>query len=230
MARRDHVDGELEREELVDLLDHAVAVWREDVGVVPERLLVELLLIDLVVEVERRRVVLAEGVVRYEDIVPRQIREHAVRPVEHRRLDEDEIVVPDIDPVSRRHLPEFPVLVVMPRDARRSLPRHDDLRVRRMTHDRGERPRVVGLGVVRDDDVDLRRVDELADVVHELIRERPPDRVDENGLLVHDEVGVVRRAAGGRELVSVKFPQLPVDDADPVHALFELNDHGSCLL
>ena len=209
VARRDHVDGELEREDLVDLLDHAIAERREDVGVVLERLLVELFLVHLVVETERRGVVLAEGVVRHEDVVPGEVGEHAVRPVEHRRFDEDELVRADVDPVARAHLSEFPVLVVMPRDARRSPFGYDQLGVRRVPHDEGQPSRVVGLRVVGDDDVDLRRIDELADVVHELVRERPPDRVDENGLLVHDEVGVVRRAAMGAELVPVKVRRSP---------------------
>ncbi len=191
--------------------------------------MVELFPVHLVVEMERRGVVLAERVVRHEDVVSGEVGEHAVRPMEHRRLDEDELVRADVDPVTGAHLSHLPILVVVPGDARRPLLGYDQLGVRRVLHDDGQRPRVVGLGVVGDDDVDLRRIDELADVVHELVRERSPDRVDENGLLVLDEVGVVRRAAMGAELVPVERPQRPVDDADPVHAFLQLYDH-SCYL
>jgi len=88
---------------------------------------------------------------------------------------------------------------------------------------------MIGLRVIRDDDVDLRRIDELADVGHELLGERSPDRVDENGLLVLDEIGVIGRAPMGAELVSVELPQLPIDDTDPVDAFLQLYDHRSHL-
>ena len=67
VAGADHVHGQVEGQELVDLLQHQVAERGQDVGVVLQRLLLQLHLVDLVVEAQAGGIVLAKGVVGHED-------------------------------------------------------------------------------------------------------------------------------------------------------------------
>ena len=173
MARADHVDGQVEGEHLVDLLQHLVAERREDVGVVLQRLLVQLLLVHLVVEAEAGGVVLAEGVVGHEDALARHVGEHAVGPVEHRGLDEDELAAPETDLVACFHDAEVPRRVVVAGDARLAPGRDDEGRLRTELHDGGQAARVIRLGMVGDDVVDLRRIHDLADVLENSSVNRP---------------------------------------------------------
>jgi len=225
VARGDHVHGQAQAHHLVDLLRDERAEGREDVGVVLQGLLVELLLVDLVVEPERRRVVLAEGVVGHEQVFPRQVGEHAVGPVEHGGLDEHELALADGDAVARLDGPEFPGMVMDSLDALRPPLGDDEFGVGRVLHDEREPSRVVGLGMVGDDDVDLGRVDDGPDVLEPLLLEGGPGRVYQDGLLVPDEVGIVGGAPVRRKLVAVKLPQAPVDDPHPVDVLHQLRDH-----
>ena len=82
VARRDHLDRQvLERLEGRLCL---TAVEREDVGVVLLGLVVEHGEVVLVVEAAAGGEVLAEGVVREEDLLLGAVGDHAVGPVEHR--------------------------------------------------------------------------------------------------------------------------------------------------
>ena len=142
------------------------------------------------------------------------------------RLDEDQLAFPDGDPVARLDGPEVPRLVVV---ARRCSPCPAwRRRARRwgMLHDEGKPARVIGLGVVGNDDVDLRRVDDGPDVLEQLLPEGAPDGVDQGGLLVQDEIGVVGGAPVGRQLVAVELPQAPVHDPHPVDIFHQLRDHS----
>jgi len=226
VAGRDHVHGHAEADDLVDFLRDERAEGREDVGVVLQGFLIEFLLVHLVVEAEGRGVVLAEGVVGHEQVFARQVGEHAVGPVKHRRLDEDQFVLPDGNAVARLDGPELPGPVVVPLDALHAPLGHDELGVGRILQDERKSPRVVGLGMVGDDDVDLRRVDDGLDVLEPLLFEGGPDRVDKNGFLVPDEVGIVGGTPVSRELVTVKLPEAPVDDADPVDVLHQFRNHS----
>jgi hypothetical protein len=58
--------------------------------------------------------VLAERIVAEQDVVPREIRRHAVGPVEHRHLDEDKfLAVADLQRVACLHDMEIPLPVIL---------------------------------------------------------------------------------------------------------------------
>ena len=77
----------------------------------------------------------------------------------------------------------------------------------------GQSAGVVHFGMVGNDHVDLRGVDDGGDAFHHLAEERSLDRVDERDLLIHDEEGVIGGTAAGG--VAVELLELPVDGADP---------------
>ncbi|MOA59812.1 hypothetical protein D3C78_1845190 [compost metagenome] len=72
----------------MDFLGHQRAERGQDVGVILDALFLQLDRIALVVEHLRAGVVLAEGVVTEQHGVAGHIGGHAVRPVQHRHLDE----------------------------------------------------------------------------------------------------------------------------------------------
>ena len=92
-----------------------------------------------------------------------------------------------------------------------------------------QRAGMVLLHVVRHDVLDARGVHHLAHALDELVGERGLARVDERGLLVHDEVGVVRGPPVRR--VAVEVPLVPIDAPDPVHVRLYLDrmQHGRLL-
>ena len=96
-----------------------------------------------------------------------------------------------------------------------------DGRARRELVDLGQAAGVVHLHVVGDHDVDLRRIDHLADALNELVGEGRLSGIDERYLLVHDEIGVVGNAAFGG--VAVELALVPVEPADPPNLRRDLN-------
>ena len=219
VARRNHLDVEAPKRLEGGLC--LAAVKHEDVGVVLLGLVVEHGEVVLVVEAAAGGEVLAEGVIREEDLLLGAVGDHAVGPVEHRGRHELQRALADgegvacldafVGQVAVARLEALEAL----RDAR------DDLGVRAVGHHEGQRAGVVGLDVIGDDVVNLSRVDDGSDALEELFLERFLDRVDEGDLLVEDQVGVVARAAA--RLVAVEAAHGPVDGADPVDIFADFN-------
>ena len=103
-----------------------------------------------------------------------------------------------------------------------------DLRVRRKPLDERQAAAVVGFGVVGDNDIDLRGVDDGADAREHLFAEALLHRVDEGHFFVEDKVGVV----GGAffRFIAVEVAQVPVDRAHPIDVFGKFERlHGSLL-
>ena len=219
VARRDHLDRQvLERLEGRLCL---TAVEREDVGVVLLGLVVEHGEVVLVVEAAAGGEVLAEGVVREEDLLLGAVGDHAVGPVEHRGRHELQRALAEGERVAGLDALVGQVAVAGLESLEALRDARDDLGVRAVRHHEGQGAGVVGLDVVGDDVVDLGRVDDGSDALEELFLERLFDRVDEGDLLVEDQVGVVARAAA--RLVAVEAAHGPVDGADPVDIFADFN-------
>ena len=78
-----------------------------------------------------------------------------------------------------------------------------------------ERPAVVYLIMIHNDIVYLVQVDLPFQSAYELLVVGLPYGVDERGLLVSDEEGVVAGAVEGGKFVAMEAFQLPIDLADP---------------
>ena len=89
---------------------------------------------------------------------------------------------------------------------------------------------MVALAVVGDDEVDLFQVDLALEILHKIKAVGRPDRVDQDGLLLLDEIGVLAGAVVDGEIVPVKGLQLPVGPADPADVVFNELAHGGYLL
>ena len=219
VARRNHLDVEAPKRLEGGLC--LAAVKHEDVGVVLLGLVVEHGEVVLVVEAAAGGEVLAEGVIREEDLLLGAVGDHAVGPVEHRGRHELQRALADgegvacLDAFVRQVAVARLEALEALRDAR------DDLGVRAVGHHEGQRAGVVGLDVIGDDVVNLSRVDDGSDALEELFLERFLDRVDEGDFLVEDQVGVVARAAA--RLVAVEAAHGPVDGADPVDIFADFN-------
>jgi len=188
---QDHVDREVEAEDLLDLLGDEGAERGQDVGVVFEGFLVELSLVDLVVEHELGGVVLAKGVVAEEDAVRGVVREHAVRPVEHWGLDEDELALAYVEGVAGLDFDEVPVLVVVAFQGLDAIFRAVDWRVRDFLHQLRQRAAVVDLRVVGDDVIDGVQINFIFQLGDVFLREWHPDGVNQDGFFVADQIGIV---------------------------------------
>jgi len=195
VARRNHVHRQTQRQHFLNLALHAGTERRQDVRIVLECLFVQLVLVDLIVEAKSGGIMLAEGVVWHQDGVASQIGEHAVRPVEEARFDKDQLPGPEVDAVASVHDLVLPWLVIVPRETVNAHLGDNQLGIGCLVQDGAQTAGVIGFGMVGDHIVDASRVDDLAHVGQELVRERLPDRIDQGDLLVDDQVGVVGRAA-----------------------------------
>ena len=73
---------------------------------------------------------------------------------------------------------------------------------------------MVQLGMVADHVIHARKIDQRSNVPQQLVGKWSLDRVDQGGLLVAQQIGVVGGAALG--VVAVEVADRPVDGADPV--------------
>ena len=99
---------------------------------------------------------LSESVVAEQYRVACEIGEHAVRPVEHRRFDKNQLLpVADIQSVPGLHGLEIPVLMVMPAKRLLSVTGAVDRNIRYSGHQFGKRAAMVDLRMVRNHVIDL---------------------------------------------------------------------------
>ena len=190
-------------------------VEHEDVGVVFLRLEQDDRQIVLIVEAVARGIVLAERVVREQDLLLRAVGDHAVRPVQHRGGYELQRALAD-----RQRLARLDCLIVQlaiaGREALETLRRAgDDCGVGAdLGHER-DAAGMIGLDMARYDVVDFRRIDDALDALEQLRLEAVLHRIDERDFVIEDEVGVIRRAAAG--LIAVERAHRPVDGSYPVY-------------
>ena len=219
VARRNHLDVEVL--EVLEGFLGLTAVEHEDVGIVFLGFVVEHAEVVLVVEAVARSEVLTKGVVREQDFFLRAVRDHAVRPVEHRRRHELQRAfanrqrVAGLDAFVRQlavaRLEAFEAV----RDAR------DDFGIRAVGHHERQGAGVVRLDVVRDDVVNLRRVDDGRDAFEEFFLERLLDRINQGDFIIENQISVVARATA--RLIAMEAAHGPVNGTNPVNVFADFN-------
>ena len=193
MRGGDDVDWEVEACYLLEFLRKDSGEGVEDVGVILHGLFPQQALVGLVVEEFLDGVVLAEGIVREEDVVTGHVGRHRVGPVQHPHLDEDEFLsVADFDAVAGLHHVEVPsALAVLSFKAFHALGGAVNRGFGNEVHECGERAAVVAFAVVGHNEVNLVQVDFLLQVLDEIEAVRCPDGVDKDVLFFLDEIGVL---------------------------------------
>ena len=216
MTRADCLERQIQPDNLVDFFCDQRREGRQDVRVILNGLFVQLGLNHLIVENPFTGDVLTKGIVGKEDRVSGKIFHHAVRPVQHRRLDEDQFLFPERQFVPRLDYLEIPVLMIMALQGFHSVCRAVNRLVRDVPHELGQRAGMVRLRMIGDHVIDLAQVDFMLEVSHELFSKRSPYRVDERDLFVTHEIGIIGGASMSRVLFPVKFSQFPIDLTHPV--------------
>ena len=230
VGRSDHLQRQVHAYYFLHLaVDHRV-VDIEDVGIVLLSLIKQVLLVHRVVVEALRSVVLSEDVVGKEDFLLVRIGHHGVGPVAHRSLNKRERVLADAERVARLHVMEVPVLMIQSAQDAFRLLRAIDRRIRNLAHQHGQCTAMVALAVVHHDGIDCMEVDLFLEMGHKLLVIRIPYRVDEDGLLVPDQIGIVACTLVGRKLVAMEGLQFPVNLAYPCHFVGYSLSHNDLLL
>ncbi len=224
-----HLHRQVKAEDLGDFRRHQAAERGEDVGVVALALFEQLGLIHLVVKQTFIAVVLAEGVVAEQHRVAGHVGHHAVRPVQHGRFHEDQLLpVADIQRVARFHGVEVPLrMVVVAVDRVDGVGGAVDRGVRNIRHQLGQGPGVILLRVVDDDVVDGVQIDFAAQVLHELAAELVIDGIDQHIFTFTNEIAVVAAAAQRFIFRPVEIAHFPVTLTHPMNVIFNQNRHSN---
>ncbi len=224
-----HRYRQIEAEDFVNFRRHQAAEGRQDVGVVALALFVQFTLVHFIVEQMFVAVVLPEGVIAEQHRVAGQVGHHAVRPVQHWRFDEDQLLtVADIESVASFHHVEVPLrMVVMTVDGVDGVGGAVDRRIRDLHHQLSQRAGVVLFGVVNNDVVEVGEVDFAAQVLHELAAEFMIDGIDQHVFLFADEIAVIAAAAQRFIFGAVEITHFPVTLANPKNVIFHHNRHSN---
>ena len=224
-----HLYRQVKAEDLGDFRRHQAAERRQDVGVVALALLEQLGLVHFVVEQALVAVVLAEGVVAEQHRVAGHVGHHAVRPVQHRGFNEDQLfTVADIQRVAGFYGAEIPLRMVMVAvDGIDGVGGAVDRRVGNTGHQLGQRAGVVLFRVVDDDVVDRVQVDFAAQVLHELAAELVIDGIDQHVFPFTNQIAVVAAAAQRFVFRAVEITHFPVTLANPMNVIFNQNRHSN---
>jgi len=75
---------------------------------------------------------------------------------------------------------------------------------------------MIHLHMVRDDIIDILRVNDLSDMAQHLREEEGLHSIYEGDLFINDEIGVIGSASVGG--IPVKTPDVPVDGTNPIDA------------
>ena len=97
----------------------------------------------------------------------------------------------------------------------------DDLRMRTMSSHERDRPRMVGLHMTRYNVIYLGRIDNRAYSLKQFFLEWLLYGIYKSNLIIDDKVCIVARAT--RRSISVECAHRPVDRADPVNAISDLD-------
>ena len=155
----------------------------------------------------------SERVLRKEQFFFFQIGEHAVRPVKHLRFDKRKSQSAEINAVTRLDRSQTVAdMELRIKNADAHCGGVDDFGFEIVDHFR-ERAGVIRLRMVRNDDLDFRRVDHGRNAGVHLLFERRLDGVDQRRLFAEHEICVVGCSAVC--VIPVKFLEVPVDRSDP---------------
>ena len=200
-------------------LERNGAVGQDDVGVIPVELFLQQRPVHFVGEAFAGGPVLAEGIRGDEHAVPGNVGGHVVRPVQHPGLQELQRTLSDGDRSAGGHDFDGPVRTV---EMRLHGPfahgRGEDLFGLGPGHHFGQGPGVVHFHMVDDDVVDVLGFDQMRQAAQQLAAEVGLDRIDQGGLLVLDQKGIVGRSTG-RGGVAMEVTTLPVHGTNPVDIL-----------
>ncbi len=224
-----HVHRQVEAKNFGDFWRHQAAERGQDVGVVALALFEQLGLIHFIVKQALVAVVLTEGVVAEQHRVAGHVGHHAVRPVQHRGFNEDQLLaVADIQRVAGFHGVEVPLrMVVVAVDRVDGVSGAVDRGIRNVGHQLGQRPGVVLFRMVDDDVVDVVQIDFTAQVLHELAAEFVIDGIDQHVFSFADEIAVVAAAAQRFIFRPVEIAHFPVTLTHPMNVIFNQNRHSN---
>ena len=199
----------------------------EDVHKVLDRLFIEKALIGLVVKELLHREMLAECVVREEDVVPGHVRRHGIGPMEHPHFDENEFFTPsEFKCITRLDNVEVPApFAVLALETLNRVGGAVDRRFGNFGHQRRQGARMVAFAVVRDDAVDFTEVDFPLQILDKIETVRGPDRIDKDGFLFLDQIGVLTRTVHDRVVVAMETFEFPIDIPDPAHISLNVLSH-----
>ncbi len=85
---------------------------------------------------------------------------------------------------------------------------------------------MVDLSMVHDDRIDFGQIDLRFQIIHEDFGIGSPHRVDEYGLLLFHEIGVVGRPLVGGVIAAMESSQFVVDESNPIHIVLDIDMHG----
>ena len=227
MRGGNHVHRQVEAEDLGDFRRYQAAEWREDIGVITLTLLEQFGLVHFVVEQAFIAVVLAEGIVTEQHRIAGHIGHHAVRPVQHRGFDEDQLLaIADIQAVTGFYGVEIPLrMVVVTVDGVDGIGGAINWGVRNVRHQLGERARMVFFCVVDNDVVNGVEVDLRAQVLHKFAAEFMIDSINQYVFAFTDEIAVVAAAAQRFVFGPVEVTHFPVTLPNPMNVIFYVNSH-----
>ena len=86
---------------------------------------------------------------------------------------------------------------------------------------------MVDLPVVDDNEVDVLEPDFLLQIVPELFLVRLPDRIDEDGFLLLDQIGVLTRTMIDRVVVTMEGLEFPINPSNPGDIVLDSPFHAS---
>ena len=232
VQRADHAD--VERGGFLEQRLHLLTVLADDVRVVTagigQPVVLEVVLIGVEIAVERAE--RAERIGGKERAGRGVKADHDLRPVNHRRHDIGKRVLAEGVCIALGHKNGARINVEgeVVADHVADLRVADDLRLRVAAHGLLERLGVVGLHMVHDDVVQRTAAENKGEVFKKLTGDGLIHRVEQDGLLVEQDIGVVRHAA--RDGVhALKQSQTAVGRADPVQILGHLHSAvHACLL
>jgi len=170
-------------------------------------------------------IVLSECIVTEQDIILGQIGEHAVRPVQHRRFNENELLRADIQPVAGLDGSEIPVLMVMALQGLYGIGGAIDGGVGDEAHQLRQGAAVVTFGVTCDDEINLFQINFFFQVLDEFIGERFPHGINQHRFFVADKIRIVGGTSAGGVFFPVKFPDFPVNFSYPGDMFLDGNAH-----
>ena len=212
----DHVELEPHRGHFLQKLEGLGRIEQENVGIVFFGVRHDAVA-DFIIELFGAGVVLSKGVAGEKDLVFLEVGKHAVRPMQHARLQESQGT-----PSQTEFLAVFHRLVVPGGEKMlfevlgAHLGAEERLVFTNAVHDPRQPARVVHLGVIADHQVDLSGIHDLGDIVQHLVGELLLDRIDQRNFFVHHQKRVVGRSPVGA--VSVEIPDVPVLYTDIVNS------------
>ena len=166
---------------------------------------------------------LAKGIVAEEDVVPGHIGSHAVGPVKHPHLHKDQfLAVAQIQFIPGFHHFEVPIFMVLTLQGFYSVFGTVDRCIGNVLHQFRQCTAVIYFPVIGNDVIYFFQIDFLGQILHEFFGKGEPDRVNEDGLFLLDQIGIVGGAFVGGILIPMEFFQLPVYFTYPIYIILYL--------